>query len=59
MKHLLECIHSNNNISDEELKKTLKIGKTRLYVILNQMENDGLIKIEGRGQNKIYIPIIS
>ena len=59
MNHILECIHSNNNISDEELKQTLKIGKTRLHVIVNQMVNDRLIKIEGRGQNKRYIAIVS
>jgi ATP-dependent DNA helicase RecG len=57
MCHALDCIASNENITDAELQQVLQIKKTRLYKLISQMEQAGLLKVIGRGKNKKYATI--
>jgi len=57
MRRVLECLASNRDITDAELQQILQIKRTRLYTLINQMQDAGLIKIDGRGKNKKYMTV--
>ena len=57
MQKMLDCISKNPDITGEELRYVLEIKQSRLYTLVNQMKDMGLIKITGRGINKKYIVI--
>ncbi|MCL1809744.1 MAG: transcriptional regulator, partial [Clostridiales bacterium] len=57
MRLLLDCIASNQDITDTELQHILNIKKTRLYALISQMENAGFIRVNGRGKNKKYVAL--
>lgn len=54
MKIVLDYIAEYGEITDEELQELLNVKKTRAYLIARQMNENGLIKIEGRGIGKKY-----
>jgi ATP-dependent DNA helicase RecG len=54
MQRMLDCISKNPDITDEELQGALEIKQSRLYILVNEMKNAGLIKLIGRGSNKKY-----
>ena len=54
MQKVLDFILKHKEITDEQVQQLLGIKKTRSFVVMKQMENAGLIKITGRGQEKRY-----
>ena len=54
MKIVLDYLAEYGEITDEELQELLNVKKTRAYLIARQMNENGLIKIEGRGIGKKY-----
>ena len=54
MQKVLDFILQHKEITDEQVQQLLGIKKTRSFVVMKQMENAGLIKITGRGQEKRY-----
>ena len=51
---ILQYIERNGAITEETVQKLLGVKRTRAYVILKEMRDRGLIKVQGRGQNKTY-----
>ena len=51
---ILQYIEKNGAITEEIAQKLLGIKRTRAYVILKEMRDSSLIKVQGRGQNKKY-----
>ena len=47
-------IERNGAITEETAQKLLGVKRTRAYVILKEMRDNGLIVVQGRGQNKKY-----
>ena len=54
MRKVVDYLLINQNATDSELQQTLKVKKTRLFTLMNQMESAGLIRIDGRGKEKRY-----
>lgn len=54
MQQVIDYIKSNGRITEEEISKLLSIKKTRTYLLTRQMIENGLIKIEGKGKDKVY-----
>lgn len=54
MQQVLDYINSNGQITEEEISNLLNIKKTRTYLLTRQMIENGLIKIDGRGKDKVY-----
>lgn len=55
MQKVFDFIRSNENATDADIEKLLGVKHTRMYVLLQQMKDAGLIKIEGRGKDKKYM----
>ena len=51
---ILQYIERNGAITEETAQKLLGVKRTRAYVILKEMRDNGLIVVQGRGQNKKY-----
>lgn len=51
---ILQHIERNGAITEETVQKLLGVKRTRAYVILKEMRDSSLIKVQGRGQNKTY-----
>ena len=51
---ILQYIERNGAITEETVQKLLGVKRTRAYVILKEMRDNGLIVVQGRGQNKKY-----
>lgn len=51
---ILQYIERNGAITEETVQKLLGVKRTRAYVILKEMRDSSLIKVQGRGQNKKY-----
>ena len=51
---ILQYIEKNGAITEEIAQKLLGIKRTRAYVILKEMRDSSMIKVQGRGQNKKY-----
>ena len=41
-------------MSEKELQELLQIRKTRAYLLSREMQEEGLIVIEGRGEKKVF-----
>ena len=54
MKVVLDYLSEYGEMTDEELQELLNIKKTRAYLLTRQMNEAGLIEIEGRGAGKKY-----
>lgn len=53
MKVVLDYLAEYGEMTDEELQELLNIKKTRSYLLTRQMNEAGLVEIEGRGAEKI------
>ena len=54
MRTVLNYLSKNNEISISELQSLLDIKQTRAYILTKEMNELGLIKITGRGDNRKY-----
>ena len=54
MKIVLDYLKEYGEMRDEELQELLHIKKTRAYLLTRQMNEEGLIKVVGRGAEKKY-----
>ena len=54
MKTVLDYLAEYEEMTDEDLQELLNIKKTRAYLLARQMNENGLIKIIGRGAGKKY-----
>ena len=55
MQRILDYIEENGSITDAEIQNLLQIKKTRSFTLAKQMRETGLIKMIGRGSDKMYI----
>jgi ATP-dependent DNA helicase RecG len=55
MQKILDYIDENGKISDLEIQDLLGLKKTRAFTLAKQMRDEGLIKVIGRGSQKVYI----
>lgn len=57
MLKILSCIKEKGHITESEIQILLKVKKTRAYILAKTMIEMGLIKADGRGENKRYLKI--
>lgn len=55
MRQVLLYIKENGRITEDEIGRLLGIKKTRIYTLTKQMRGLGLIRTEGRGENKVFV----
>ena len=55
MKKVLDYIKEHGKITDEEIQALLDLKKTRAFTLAKQMQEMGLIEVQGRGQAKHYL----
>ena len=55
MQKILQYIDEKGQITDAEIETLLDVKKTRVFTIVKEMEELGLIVIEGRGKDKKYL----
>ena len=55
MQKILDYIDENGQITDQEIQDLLGLKKTRAFTLAKQMRDDGLIKVVGRGSQKVYV----
>lgn len=53
-KTVLSYLEEHKSMSEKELQELLQIRKTRAYLLSREMQEEGLIVIEGRGEKKSY-----
>ena len=53
-KTVLSYLEEHKSMSEKELQELLQIRKTRAYLLSREMQEEGLIVIEGRGEKKIF-----
>lgn len=56
MKQVLEMLQAKGTINDEDVGTLLGIRQTRVYVLMKQMLEQGLLQKQGRGKGKSYLP---
>lgn len=56
MRKVLDYIEENGQATEPELTKLLGIRHTRVYNLTREMKDLGLLRIDGRGKNKRYLP---
>ena len=54
MKTVMDYLAEYGEMTDEDLQELLNIKKTRAYLLVRQMNENGLIDIIGRGAAKKY-----
>lgn len=54
MKTVMDYLAEYGEMTDEDLQKLLNVKKTIAYLLARQMNENGLIKIIGRGAGKRY-----
>lgn len=54
MRAVLDFIKKNGQISDAEIESLLGVKKTRVFNLMKEMKELGLVTAEGRGKDKIY-----
>lgn len=54
MQKIIDYITANSRATDAELEKLLDVKRTRIYNLTHQMQEMGLLRIEGRGKEKRY-----
>ena len=57
MQKILDYIEENGQITELEIQELLGLKKTRAYILAKQMRDEGLIRVEGRGDSKKYLKI--
>lgn len=55
MRMVLDYLEEYGEMTDEDLQELLNVKKTRAYLLTRQMQENGLIKINGRGMEKRYM----
>lgn len=55
MQKILDYIEENGRITDPEIQELLDLKKTRSFTLAKQMRDEGLIKVDGRGNGKVYL----
>ncbi len=55
IRQVLLYIKENGRITEDEIGRLLGIKKTRIYTLTKQMRGLGLIRTEGRGENKVFV----
>lgn len=55
IRQVLSYIKENGRITEDEIGRLLGIKKTRIYTLTKQMRGLGLIRTEGRGENKVFV----
>ena len=53
-KTVLSYLEEHKSMSEKELQELLQIRKTRAYLLSREMQEEGLIVIEGRGEKKVF-----
>ena len=53
MQKILDYIDENGKITDLEIQELLGLKKTRAFTLAKQMRDERLIKVIGRGSQKI------
>ena len=53
-KMVLSYLEEHKSMSEKELQELLQIRKTRAYLLSREMQEEGLIVIEGRGEKKVF-----
>ena len=57
MQKILDYIEENGQITESEIQELLGLKKTRAFILAKQMRDEGLIRVEGRGDSKRYLKI--
>ena len=57
MQKILDYIEENGQITELEIQELLGLKKTRAFILAKQMRDEGLIRVEGRGESKKYIRV--
>ena len=57
MQKILDYIEENGQITEPEIQELLGLKKTRAFMLAKQMRDEGLIRVEGRGDSKRYLKI--
>ena len=57
MQKILDYIEENGQITELEIQGLLGLKKTRAFILAKQMRDEGLIRVEGRGDSKRYLKI--
>ena len=52
---ILDYIRLNGQITEIEVRELFDIGKTRAYMIMREMCEEGLVVLKGRGPSKRYV----
>ena len=55
MSRILAYVDEYGKITDEEIGKLLAVKKTRAFTIAKQMRDGGLLRAEGRGEERRYV----
>lgn len=55
MQKILDYIDENEKIIDLEIQELLGLKKTRAFTLAKQMRDERLIKVIGRGSQKVYV----
>ena len=55
MQKILDYIDENGQITDQEIQDLLGLKKTRAFTLAKQMRDEGVIKVVGRGSQKVYV----
>ena len=55
MQKILDYIDENGKITELEIQDMLGLKKTRAFTLAKQMRDYGLIKVVGRGSQKVYV----
>ena len=57
MQKILDYIEENGQITELEIQELLGLKKTRAFILAKQMRDEGLIRVEGRGDSKRYFKV--
>ena len=57
MQKILDYIEENGQITELEIQELLGLKKTRAFILAKQMRDEGLIRVEGRGDSKKYFKV--
>ncbi|MBQ4504608.1 MAG: transcriptional regulator, partial [Firmicutes bacterium] len=54
MRTVMDALNRHGELRDEDVEELLQIKRTRAYLLMRQMKEMELIKVEGRGVTKRY-----
>ena len=55
MQKISDYLEEHGKATGEQIENLLGVKRTRIYTLTKKMEALGLICIEGRGKNKVYL----